>query len=123
MILDRKPRETIGDNGTVLPDCYDAFWPRYLAEHRHPANRALHFGGTSLALLLLLVAALTGSPALVVAAIVIGYGMAWCGHFLIERNKPKSFSHPLWSLFSDLRMLALWLAGRLDDELQRLEID
>ena len=29
---------------------FEAFWPYYVAQHRDPVNRALHFLGTSLAL-------------------------------------------------------------------------
>ena len=28
---------------------FEEFWPYYVAQHTHPANRALHFLGTSLA--------------------------------------------------------------------------
>jgi hypothetical protein len=48
--------------------------------------------------------------------LLIGYAFAWSGHFLIERNRPSMFAHPVWSFQCDVRMLRLWLGGRLDEE-------
>jgi hypothetical protein len=100
------------------PD-YKSFWPVYLAAHRRPATRALHMIGTAAGILLLLAAILLANAWLLPAAMVVGYGFAWLSHGLVEANKPATLDHPLWSLFSDFRMLFLWLAGRLGGELVR----
>ncbi len=100
------------------PD-YKSFWPVYLAAHSRKTTRLVHMAGTSLAILLLLVAIVLRNPWLVLAALITGYAFAWFSHGVVEHNKPATFGHPFWSLFSDLRMLALWLAGRLDSELTR----
>jgi hypothetical protein len=93
---------------------YAEFWRRYLAAHADSRTRALHFVGTGGALAMLVVAALARDWRWLVAAPVVGYAFAWFGHFVFERNKPETFGHPVWSLYSDFRMLALFLAGRLE---------
>lgn len=98
---------------------YEEFWPHYLAEHSRPATRACHFIGTGLALACLAGAAATRDPRLVGMAAVSGYAFAWISHAMVERNRPATFTHPVWSLASDFRMFFLFVAGRLDQELRR----
>ena len=98
---------------------YAEFWPHYLREHADPRTRAIHAAGTALGLALVLAGLLAGPWWLVPAGLVAGYGAAWLSHLLVERNRPATFSHPLWSLGSDLRMAWLMLTGRLGAELAR----
>src|SRR5947209_13740285 len=101
---------------------YAEFWPRYLAAHADRRNRTLHFCGTLTALMLIVVAAASEEWRWLIAAPILGYGPAWFGHIVFERNRPATFAHPAWSLVSDFRMLGLFLTGRLAGELARRQI-
>jgi hypothetical protein len=98
---------------------YGEFWPFYLAEHGRAGTRALHLCGTALALGCLAAALVAWDWRPLLAAPLVGYGFAWLAHAIIERNRPATFRYPVWSFISDFRMLGLWIAGRLGDELAR----
>ncbi len=100
---------------------FEEFWPYYLSEHRRRVTRALHFAGTTAGLLLLGAAIVTTRPALLVWGLAASYGLAWIGHFFVERNRPATFRHPLWSLAADFKMYGLIWRGKLGQELARLQ--
>jgi len=89
------------------------FWPYYLAEHSKPLTRLLHYIGTCLAVALLTGFIAVGKWWLFPLAFVPGYAFAWIGHFFIEKNRPATFTYPLWSFLGDWKMLGLMLSGRL----------
>ena len=73
---------------------FDEFWAVYLGEHRNRYCRALHYIGTSAGHAIALTGIVTLNPLLIPAGLVVGYGFAWFGHFVIEGNKPASFKYP-----------------------------
>jgi hypothetical protein len=99
------------------------FWPYYLREHAKPATRALHYAGTTLVVGIAIYALVTGSWLLFAVLPVAGYGFAWVAHFAVEKNRPATFTYPLWSLAGDFKMWWMWLTGRLGPELDRAGVN
>ncbi|TDP74811.1 Mpo1-like protein [Roseateles toxinivorans] len=77
------------------------FYPFYLSEHRNPTCRRLHFLGSTLVLVCLALLLTTGQLRFVLYALLCGYGFAWIGHFVFEKNRPASFKRPLYSFMGD----------------------
>ena len=89
------------------------FYQFYLTQHADRMCRRTHFIGSSLALMCLLFAVLTGRGGWVAAALVAGYGGAWIGHFFYEHNRPASFAQPWFSFRADWVMYWQMLTGKL----------
>lgn len=102
---------------------YAEFWPYYLREHSRPGTRAIHFFGTGAALFCLCAGFATGTFWLLPVALVAGYGPAWFAHYFVEKNRPATFTYPVWSLLSDFKMAVCWIGGRLGRELERAGVD
>lgn len=94
-------------------DSFREFYPFYLGEHTDRRCRRMHFLGSWLVIVALVVAALTRNPRWLVAALLCGYGCAWIGHFAFEKNKPATFRYPVYSLMGDWMMFADILRGRV----------
>ncbi len=101
---------------------FEEFWPHYVREHRRPGRgnyiswerRCLRSRDWRSAMLKL---------RFLPVAPIVAYGLAWIAHIFIERNKPATFRHPLWSVRGDLRMYGLMWRGRMADEVRRLAQD
>jgi hypothetical protein len=92
---------------------FEEFYPFYLAEHRHPVCRRLHFVGSTLVLASIVAAILTRNAWWLAAAPFAGYGFAWIGHFFFEKNRPATFTYPWYGLLGDWVMFRDLLIGRL----------
>ena len=89
------------------------FYPFYLSEHSNRVCRRLHFIGSSLVIVVVAVALLSGQLRWLWLAPVAGYGFAWVGHYVFEKNRPATFKHPLYSLLGDWVMYAQMWRGRI----------
>jgi hypothetical protein len=99
---------------------FEEFWPFYVSQHRRHGTRVLHFAGTTIGLLFLAAGLATGRPVFLVCGVVAAYGLAWIGHFFIEKNRPATFQYPAWSFLGDLKMYGLMWRGRMTAEAERL---
>ena len=89
------------------------FYPYYLSEHADRNCRRMHFAGTSLVLSSLVLAIASGQLRWLWLMPLFGYGFAWLGHFVFEKNRPATFRHPFYSLAGDFVMYADMLRGRI----------
>lgn len=89
------------------------FYPFYLGEHANPTCRRLHFLGSTLALIFVGLALARGNLRWLIGAPLAAYGCAWIGHFVFEKNRPATFTHPFYSFAGDWMMYADMLRGRI----------
>lgn len=117
MSIQSSSPKTNQKNDTLRYQNFAEFYPYYLSEHANSVCRLLHFIGTFLTLVIL-VTGLLINPYWIFAMPIIGYSFAWVGHFFIEKNRPATFTYPVWSLMGDYRMFFSWLMGRLPAQLK-----
>jgi len=98
---------------------FKTFWPEYVRAHCQPGTRAIHLVGTLAGWVLLLAAIVFQRWWWILGALILPYALAWVSHFFVEHNRPASFQHPLWSWWADQRMVALMLAGKMNQEVRR----
>ena len=101
------------------PETFAEFWNFYVLAHQQLATRIYHTVGTLSGWTLLIAAIVLRKPWLVLAAILVPYALAWFSHFFVEHNRPATFGHPLWSWLADQKMVAMVLAGKMNEEVKR----
>jgi len=89
------------------------FYPFYLSEHGNRTCRRLHFAGSTLVLAVIALALISGQLRWLWLVPVVGYGFAWIGHFVFEKNRPATFKHPLYSLLGDWVMYGQMWRGKI----------
>lgn len=91
---------------------FEAFYPFYIREHANQTCRRIHVVGTSLVIAAFLAFLATLNPWWLLAMPLVGYGFAWVGHFVFEKNRPATFKYPLWSLMGDFRLWWETVSGK-----------
>ena len=89
------------------------FYPFYLSQHQNVTCRRLHFIGTALVILTAIYSLFLLELTPLILMPVFGYGFAWVGHFVFEKNRPATFTYPLYSLSGDFVMFKDILSGKI----------
>jgi hypothetical protein len=116
------PMKTINSENVTNPafpthfDSFEKFYPFYLSEHRNRMCKLMHFIGMCCAQATLVGIVLTGRWQQIWILPIFGYGFAWVGHFVFEKNKPASFKFPAYSFRGDFHLWYDLLTGRLGFE-------
>ena len=92
---------------------FHEFYPFYLSQHQNTVCRRLHFIGSTLILCLIVYCAVNSQWQYLWFMPLIGYGFAWIGHFVFEKNRPATFTYPFYSLLGDWIMFKDILIGRI----------
>jgi len=92
---------------------FSEFYPFYLSEHSDINCRRLHFVGSALVLVVLVAAIAMQRWWWLLLLPVIGYGFAWAGHFVFEKNRPATFQYPMYSFMGDWVMFKDMLSGKV----------
>jgi len=92
---------------------FEEFYPFYLQQHANISSRRLHFTGTTLVLALVAWSIWKQDGRWLLLVPLVGYGFAWVGHFFFEKNRPATFTYPLYSLMGDWMMWKDIVTGRI----------
>ena len=95
---------------------FEDFYPFYLTQHSLPHTKLLHFIGTSIGWVFAFKFYLSLLQCdvrlfFLFMTFASGYFWAWLSHFFIEKNKPATFTYPVWSFRGDLHMWSEVLRG------------
>lgn len=88
------------------------FYPFYLSEHSDPRCRAIHYIGSLWVIALVCYSLFTAQYIWLLLAPLLGYGHAWIGHFVFEKNRPATFKYPFYSFMGDWVMLKDFFLGK-----------
>ena len=102
------------DNKDKAYTSFKAFYPHYLSEHSNLTCRRLHIVGSSLVLICFFTAIMTKNWHLLWLLPLLGYGFAWVGHFFFEKNRPATFTSPLYSFLGDWVMYWQYIKGEIE---------
>jgi hypothetical protein len=92
---------------------FKEFYPFYLSEHSNKTCRVLHVIGSSLVILIIIYSLISEKYKLLIIIPFVGYGFAWIGHYVFEKNTPATFKYPAYSFIGDWVMWWQFLTRKL----------
>ena len=92
---------------------FKEFYPFYLSEHSKKSTKLLHVIGSLGVIGIICYSIYSGEWKLLYYTPLCGYGFAWFAHFFFEKNRPATFTYPLYSFLGDWVMLKDILTGNV----------
>ena len=92
---------------------FKEFYPFYLSEHKKKLTKIFHAIGSVIVIFIILFSIYNSNYKYLYFTPIAGYGFAWISHFCIEKNKPATFKHPLYSFIGDWVMLKDIVTGKI----------
>ena len=92
---------------------FKEFYPFYLSQHSKKSTKLLHIIGSLGVITIILFSIYSSKWHLLYYTPLCGYGFAWIGHFFFEKNRPATFTYPLYSFIGDWVMLKDILRGNI----------
>ena len=92
---------------------FKEFYPFYLSEHSKRSTKILHMIGSIGVILMISYSFYSSNTKILYYLPIVGYGFAWIGHFFFEKNRPATFTYPLYSFIGDWIMLKDIFLGKV----------
>lgn len=103
---------------------FDDYWPDFLKSHSKALTRKWHFWSGLMIIFAPVAAVIKASPGPAILLIIAGLLTAWYSHFVIEENKPTTWTtSPVLAVKGNVKMFSLMITSKLDEELKKYHIE
>lgn len=99
------------------------YWDKYLWHHRDPRTRQLHRIGSWVCIAGAVAAASGAGLFWIPLSMGVGYGFAFAGHYLVEKNRPLTFENPIRAGIANWVMFFFESFFDVETELNRIGSD
>ena len=102
---------------------FNDFWKVYVLAHQNKKNRVMHFLATLISIIMGGAFAYTQKFIFLILMPFASYSFAWIGHLMHERNRPLTWTYPVYSLIADYKMFFLMCFGKMEREIVKAQTD